>query len=299
MLLDPNNKIKFGINPIGWRNDDMPWLGKENNLRQLLSEVALSGFQGTEVGGFFPDAEELNYEINLRHLQIAGQWFSSYIVRDGINQTGKEFSEFCEYLQSLNAHIAVVCESTYNIYSLDDKNLYEEQPHLTENEWTELANGLNELGKIAAKYDIKLAYHHHLGTVVQTKDEVDKLMSMTDPDLVGLLYDTGHAYVSDGEYMDILKRHISRIKHVHFKDVRDTQLLESKNKGMTFRESVLNSVFTVPGDGNLNFKKVYDELVKNNYSGWIMIEAEQDPSKANPLEMAIKGSNYILNKLLK
>ncbi|MCP0888103.1 TIM barrel protein, partial [Ligilactobacillus sp. WILCCON 0076] len=158
--------------------------------------------------------------------------------------------------------------------------------------------GLNHYGEIAAKYGIKVAYHHHMGTGVQTKEETDRLMENTDPKLVGLLYDTGHISVSDGEYLPLLKAHIDRIVHVHFKDVRKDKEKDSRQRGLTFQGSFLNGMFTVPGDGNLDFKPVFKELLEHNYKGWIVVEAEQDPEKANPLEMAQKAHRYIENELL-
>lgn len=137
-----------------------------------------------------------------------------------------------------------------------------------------------------------------MGTVVQTKEETDRLMANTDPDLVGLLYDTGHIYVSDGDYMSLLNDHIDRVVHVHFKDVRKDKEKEAREQGLTFQGSFLHGMFTVPGDGDLDFKPVYDKLIENNYKGWIVIEAEQDPDKANPLEMAQIARKYIDTKLI-
>ncbi|MFC6323870.1 myo-inosose-2 dehydratase [Companilactobacillus baiquanensis] len=299
MASDVKNDIKWGIAPIGWRNDDIPSIGADNNLQQLLSDIVVSGFQGTEIGGFFPGPEKLNYELKLRNLQIAGQWFSSFILRDGLDKASEAFEKHCQYLKAVNAPVAVVSEQTYTIQQSDTKNIFTDKAHMTDKEWDELCNGLNHYGEIASKYGIKVAYHHHMGTVVQTKEETDRLMANTDPKLVGLLYDTGHIAVSDGDYMSLLKDHIDRVVHVHFKDVRLAKEKECREKGMTFQQSFLNGMFTVPGDGDLDFKPVFKELVDNNYKGWIVVEAEQDPDKANPLEYALKAHNYIENDLLK
>lgn len=142
---------------------------------------------------------------------------------------------------------------------------------MNDQEWDQVCAGLNEYGRIAAKYGIKVAYHHHaIGTVVQTKEETDRLMANTDPQLVGLLYDTGHIYVSDGGYLSLLKDHLDRVVHVHFKDVRKAQEADSKEKGLTFQGSFMNGMFTVPGDGDLDFKPVYQLLKDNGYKGWIV-----------------------------
>ncbi|MBC1499260.1 myo-inosose-2 dehydratase [Listeria weihenstephanensis] len=289
--------ITWGIAPIGWRNDDIPEIGAGNTLQHLLSDIVVAGFEGTEVGGFFPEADVLNKELALRNLRIAGQWFSSFIIRDGVDSAKKAFTEHCAYLKKVNANVAVVSEQTYSIQGLT-KNVFTEKPHFTEQEWTQLCEGLNELGTIADAHDLKLVYHHHLGTGVETLAEVDQLMDGTDPARVHLLYDTGHIFVAEGDYMALLEKHIDRIAHVHFKDVRKDVMAACKQEGLSFLQSFLKGMFTVPGDGCIDFVEVYNRLQKSGYSGWIVIEAEQDPAVANPLEYALIARKYIDENLL-
>ncbi|KSU79823.1 inosose dehydratase [Fictibacillus enclensis] len=292
-----NQRISWGIAPIGWRNDDIPEIGAENTLSHLLSDIVVADFEGTEVGGFFPEAHVLNKELQLRNLRIAGQWFSSYIIQDGVEAATHAFHKHCEYLKEVHAAVAVVSEQTYSIQGTG-KNVFTEKPSFTDEEWDQLCQGLNELGKIAAEYDLKLVYHHHMGTGVQTLEEVDRLMENTDSNAVHLLYDSGHIYVSDGDYMTLLNKHIDRIKHVHFKDVRQAVKDQCDKDGRSFLQSFLAGMFTVPGDGCIDFTKVYNKLLETQYSGWIVIEAEQDPSIAHPLEYALKARKYIDEKLL-
>jgi len=292
-----NKKIAWGIAPIGWRNDDIPEIGAENTLSHLLSDIVVAGFEGTEVGGFFPEPNVLNKELQLRNLKIAGQWFSSFIIRDGVEEASKAFHKHCEYLKAVNAAVAVVSEQTYSIQGTD-KNVFNEKPYFTDEEWDQLGQGLNQLGKIAEEYGLKLVFHHHMGTGVQTLAEIDRLMENTDPNHVHLLYDTGHIYVSDADYMTLINKHINRIHHVHFKDVRQAVKEQCEREGKSFLQSFLTGMFTVPGDGCIDFTEVYKTLLETNYSGWIVIEAEQDPSVAHPLEYALKARNYINEELL-
>lgn len=285
--------IHIGIAPIGWRNDDIPEIGKENTYKQILSDAALAGFEGTEVGGCYPtDAKELNKELGLRNTRIIGQWFSGYIIRDGVQKAAEEFHKHCAFLKAVNADIAVYSEQTYSIQGTE-KCVYTEKPSFTDEEWTNLAEGLNVLGEIANSYDLKLAFHHHMGTGVQTKEEVDRLMQTTDPSKVHLLYDTGHIFVSDNDATSLLYEHFSRIAHVHFKDVRTDKLTTCKQGHKSFLDSFLHGLFTVPGDGSIDYAPIYDYLIAHQYKGWIVIEAEQDPKIANPLEYALKGKNYM------
>lgn len=292
-----NSKILWGIAPIGWRNDDIPEIGSENTCSHVLSDIAFAGYAGTEVGGFFPGANILKKELELRNLKIAGKWFSSYIIRDGIDSVIKVFRQHCQYLKDLNADVAVVSEQTYSIQGTE-KNVFAEKPNFTNDEWRELCRGLNILGKIAEEYNLKLVYHHHMGTGVQTLGEVDRLMENTNPNHVHLLYDTGHIFVSDDDYMTLLNKYIDRIKHVHFKDVRKDIKEQCKKEGKSFLQSFLSGIFTVPGDGCIDFVPVYKKLLDAGYEGWILIEAEQDPKKAHPLEYALKGKKYINTILL-
>ncbi|MEH6908671.1 myo-inosose-2 dehydratase [Neobacillus drentensis] len=292
-----NKKISWGIAPIGWRNDDIPEIGADNTLSHLLSDIVVAGFEGTEVGGFFPEPKVLNKELQLRNLKIAGQWFSSFIIRDGVEEVSKAFHKHCEYLKAVNAAVAVVSEQTYSIQGTD-KNVFKEKPYFTDQEWDQLCQGLNELGKIAKEYDLKLVFHHHMGTGVQTLAEIDRLMENTDPNYVHLLYDTGHIYVSDNDYMTLLNKHIHRIHHVHFKDMRQAVKEQCEIEGKSFLQSFLAGMFTVPGDGCIDFTQVYKKLLETNYSGWIVIEAEQDPSVAHPLEYALKARNYINEEII-
>ncbi|MCC9021960.1 myo-inosose-2 dehydratase [Bacillus nakamurai] len=289
--------ILWGIAPIGWRNDDIPEIGAGNTLQHLLSDIVVARFQGTEVGGFFPEPSILNKELGLRKLRIAGKWFSSFILRDGIEKTAAEFTEQCKYLQEVGADVATVSEQTYSVQGLDI-DVFKKKPYFTNEEWETLCNGLNRLGKIADEHGLTLVYHHHLGTGIQTAEEVDRLMEHTDPAHVHLLYDTGHAYISDGDYMSMLNKHIDRIKHVHFKDARLDIMEQCKKEGKSFQQSFLQGMFTVPGDGCIDFTDVYRTLLKHDYSGWIVIEAEQDPDVANPLEYALMARQYIDRELL-
>lgn len=289
--------ILWGIAPIGWRNDDMPEIGAANTLSHLLSDIVVAGFDGTEVGGFFPEPAVLNKELKLRNLKIAGQWFSSFIVRDGIEQVSEDFRIHCAYLKEVNGAVAVVSEQTYSIQGME-QNVFAEKPHFTDGEWDVLCEGLNKLGAIAEEYGLQLVYHHHLGTGVQTLEEIDRLMNRTDPNYVHLLYDTGHIFVSEGDYMTLVEKHISRIKHVHFKDVRDSVMNECRQRGHSFKDSFLAGMFTVPGDGCIDFKQPFEVLKKHGYAGWIVIEAEQDPDVAHPLEYALIARAYLDESLL-
>jgi inosose dehydratase len=164
---------------------------------------------------------------------------------------------------------------------------------MNDDEWELLANGLNKLGEYALNKGIKLVYHHHMGTVVQTNYETDKLLKMTNEKYVFLLFDSGHYALSGANPANELKKHIKRVKHIHLKDVRTNKISDVKNKNMSFLDAVKFGIFTVPSDGNIDFQSIFNIIKDNNYNDWLLVEAEQDPAIANPFEMAKKAYKYI------
>lgn len=293
---DPHG-ITWGMHPIAWRNDDIKEVGAFNTLEDELLDLADLGYHGTEVAGWYPSKEITKERADARGIKIVAQWFSSFIVRDGIDAVIPEFTETCEYLEYLGATRVVVSEQTGSVQGERDVCIFTNKPTLNEEEWKKLAEGLNVLGDIAHEHGLELVYHHHLGTVVMTKDETVKLMDLTDPSKVSLLFDTGHAFVGDGDVMGLLEATIDRVKHVHFKDVRPEKMEESKKLERSFLDSFLNGMFTVPGDGMIDFTEPYKFLIDHGYDKWILVEAEQDPAVANPHEYGEKARTYIESTL--
>lgn len=295
-MLD-KNKVKLGIAPIAWTNDDMPELGGENTFEQCVSEMALAGFTGSEVGNKYPrDTEVLKKALNLRGINIAAAWFSSFLTTKPLEETVVEFIKHRDFLHAMGAKAVVVAEQGHSVQGMMDTPVFSKKPYFTEEEWNKLARGLEELGKLAAEKGMKVVYHHHMGTGVQTLEEIDKLMEMTDPSLVYLLFDTGHLTFSDVNPEVVLKKYINRIKHVHLKDIRKEVLDKVKSEDMSFLNAVKSGTFTVPGDGMIDYDPLFKILDENNYEGWFIVEAEQDPAKANPLEYAIKARKFIAEK---
>ena len=292
-----SEKVKLAIAPIAWTNDDMPDLGSENTFEQCVSEMALAGFTGTEVGNKYPkDTAVLKKALELRGLNVASAWFSAFLTTKPFEETKTEFIKHRDFLHAMGAKVIVVSEQGHSVQGQIDTPVFDKKPVFTDEEWKNLADGLNKLGEIAKAKDMKIVYHHHMGTGVQTEEEVDKLMSMTDETLVYLLYDSGHLKFSGEDTISVLKKYINRIKHVHLKDTRPEVVEKVKNEKWSFLKAVREGAFTVPGDGCIDFEPIFKILDENNYEGWFVVEAEQDPAKANPLEYAIKARKYIKEK---
>ena len=287
--------VKLGIAPIGWTNDDMPDLGKENTFEQCVSEMALAGFTGCEVGNKYPrDVEVLKHKLSVRGIQICNAWFSTFFVDGKKEETIKEFIKHRDFLHAMGAKVTGRSEQSRSIQGTT-KTVLKEKTVFTEEEWQLLAEGYNELAKLAGEKGMKVCLHHHMGTGIQTPAEIDKYMEVVNDD-VYLLFDSGHIYYSEGSQkamLDVLEKYIDRICHVHLKDVRDEVVAEVKANDLSFLEGVRKGTFTVPGDGVIDFRPIFDILEKHNYKGWMVVEAEQDPAIANPFEYAVKGRKYI------
>ncbi len=288
------DKIKLGIAPIGWTNDDMPALGGENTFEQCISEMALAGFTGCEVGNKYPkDTTVLKEALDLRGMRIASKWFSSFLATKPYEETEAEFLKELDYLSALGADRINVSEQSHSVQGNEELSIFDNKVYFTDEEWDKLCDGLNRLGKLAAERGFKVCFHHHMGTGVQTIAETERLMDNTDKDYVFLCYDTGHFTFSGEDPLYILRKYPERIGHVHLKDVREEVLKKATEGKWSFLKSVREGTFTVPGDGCVDFKSVFEELDKQGYEGWLLVEAEQDPARANPFRYAKMARGYI------
>lgn len=294
-MLD-KNKIKLGIAPIGWTNDDMPDLGAENTFQQCVSEMALAGFTGCEVGNKYPkDTAVLKKALDLRGMQICNAWFSTFLTTKPYEETEKEFIKHVTFLKEMGAKVVGVSEQGHSIQGTE-LSIFDDKYVMNDDEWDMLTTGLNKLGKVAKDMGIALTFHHHMGTVVQTAAEIDRLMENTNPDLFSLLFDSGHLAYCGEDYMAVLKKYAKRIKHVHLKDIRPDVISKVKEEKLSFLQGVRLGTFTVPGDGAIDFAPIFDVLAETGYEGYVLVEAEQDPAIANPFEYALKARKYIAEK---
>ena len=288
-------KVKLGIAPIAWKNDDMPDLGKENTFEQCVSEMALAGFTGSEVGNKYPkDPEVLKKALELRGVEICNQWFSSFLLTKPFEEVEAEFRAQLAFLKAMGSKIIGASEQSYSVQGQMETPVFGHKYVMNEEEWNTLCTGLNKLGKIAKEeYDISLTFHHHMGTVVQTAEETERLMEGTDPEYVSLLFDSGHFAYCGEDPVAMVTKYVNRIKHVHLKDIRPDVVAKVKAEDMSFLAGVRAGAFTIPGDGCVDFKSIFKVLEDADYEGYMVVEAEQDPAKANPLEYAIRARKFI------
>ena len=292
------NKVKLGIAPIAWTNDDMPDLGKENTFEQCVSEMALAGFTGSEVGNKYPkDPEGLKKALELRGVEICNQWFSRFLITKPFEEVEKEFRAQLTFLKAMGAKVIGASEQSYSVQGQMDTPVFGHKYEMNDEEWDTFCTGMNKLGKIAKEeYGIALTFHHHMGTVVQSLAEVDRMMENTDPEYVSLLFDTGHFTYCGEDPLEVVKKYVHRIKHVRLKDIRPEVVEQVKKENMSFLAGVRAGAFTIPGDGCINYDPIFKVLEDAGYEGYMVVEAEQDPAKANPLEYAIRARKFIAEK---
>jgi len=289
--------IYFGCAPIAWTNDDLPELGKKNTFEQCISEMALAGYEGTEIGNKYPkEPSELLEYLDSRNLRVASAWISLFLTTEPFEKTAELFIKHRDFLYEVGAKVIVVCEQGKSIQRDVNKSVFTKKPEFSEKEWSLLIEGLNRLGVLAKEKGMEIVYHPHIGTGIQTDSEIQRLMEETDQDKVSLLYDTGHLALSGENPIEIFEKYKHRIKHIHFKDIRQSTAQIARLENDSFLMSIKKGIFTVPGDGYIDFAPIMKAIGNFGYQGWIIVEAEQDPDKANPFRYAMKAKKY-LNRL--
>lgn len=280
--------IRWGVSPIAWANDDMPELGGDTTLDQLLTDVKEIGFDGVELGNKFPrDPAELKPIMQRYGVDIVGGWYSSnLLVRDADAEIAA-LQKHLGLLEAMGSSVFILAETSNAVHGNRGSRL-DTHPVLTHDEWTMFGERLNAVASYIKGRGLRFAYHHHLGTAVETKRELDTFFSVTD-DHVGLVLDTGHALYGGIEPIDVITSRPERVAHVHCKDVRTTKHTEFYANGTSFLDGVVGGMFTAPGDGDYDYAPFMQALADMNYSGWIVIEAEQDPAIANPREYSQLG----------
>ncbi len=292
--------VRIGINPLSWMNDDLPSLGGETPLETALREGKQIGYEGFELGNKFPkDGPGLKAKLDEFGLACVSGWYSGFLAEVPADQTDEQSVaaeiERCRAhmskLQYNGVKVVVYGECAGTVQGQMDTPVNRRPQFASDEAWQRYAKRLDAFGAhLIATYGIQLAYHHHMGAYVESPADVDKLMALTDPAKVFLLFDTGHAYFGGAANpTDLLKKHVSRVVHVHCKDVRTPVINLARNEQWSFLHGVLNGIYTVPGDGAIDYATVLRTLREAGYEGWLVVEAEQDPAVAPSYEYAEKG----------
>ncbi len=288
--------VRIGINPLTWTNDDMPELGGGTPLENCLAEAREAGYEGIELGHKFPrTAAELGPILDRHGLALVSGWYSANLMERTVEEEIAAVGEHLTLMADMGCKVMVFAEIGGSTHG-DREAPMSARPTLSDDEWAPFGERLTRVGEHLAARGVAMAYHHHMGTVIETEAEIDRLMACTG-EAVGLLLDTGHLSFSGADPAAVAARHGRRINHVHCKDVRADVLDKARGGDMSFLDAVLEGVFTVPGDGAVDFTKVLAALRPFSYSGWLVVEAEQDPAKAHPLTYARMGHEGVRSAL--
>ena len=288
--------VRIGVNPLSWMNDDLPSLGGETPLETALAEGKEIGFEGFELGNKFPkDGPGLKAQLDAFGLACVSGWYSGELADD--TKAGTVDAEIArchahmDKLRFNGVKVVVYGEVAGSVQGQIDTPVSQRPQFASEAAWQAYAERLDAFGAhLKSRYGITLAYHHHMGAYVESPADIDRLMALTDPAKVGLLFDTGHAYFGGAADPNaLLKRHVARVVHVHCKDVRPALIAKARNDGWSFLNGVIAGTFTVPGDGVIDYDAVLGTLHTAVYQGWLVVEAEQDPAVAPSYAYAKKG----------
>ncbi len=286
--------LRIGANPIGWSNDDMRELGGDTPLETCLAEARSVGFVGMELGHKFPRTPDaLKAALAPFDMACVSGWYSAELLRRDATAELAALRPHLELLKAMGSDVLVFAETSNAIHG--DRGIpLSRRPELGELEWTQFGERITDVADATLAEGVRLVYHHHMGTVVQSQDDIDSLMLNTGPS-VHLLLDTGHATWGGADPAWLATLYRERISHVHTKDVRANVSAKADAADWSFLDSVLAGVYTVPGDGGVDFAAVFRALP--GYDRWVVIEAEQDPAVANPLEYARKGYAHLTRVL--
>jgi len=283
---------RIGINPISWTNDDLPHVGDDISLETCLREAREAGYRGVELGRRFPRTPRALAPILEEHgLELVSGWYSLQLLSRDIESEWGAMQSHLELLRALGCELMIVAEVTGCVHG-DRHARLSRRPQVPRSRWPRFGADLSELGRRLREHGLLMAYHHHMGTVVQTASEVDELLRHTSSD-VGLLLDTGHLVFAGDDPVAVAEKHCARIVHVHCKDIRPKVLERSLNRDASFLDAVLDGVFTVPGDGCVDYARVLEPLARARYAGWWVVEAEQDPAVAEPARYASLGFRHL------
>jgi len=284
--------VRLGINPIGWTNDDLPELGDDIPLEVCLREAREAGYAGIELGRKFPRrAQELGPLLARHGLSLVSGWYGARLRERSAEEEIEAMHGHRELLTALGCQVMVFAEVSGTVHGRQEIAL-SRRPTLGAGEWARLGERLTQVAEHLHGCGLRLAYHHHMGTVVQTEDEIDRLMAVCG-EPVGLLLDTGHLAYAGGNVVEAARRHARRLVHVHCKDVRPPVLTRAQDDDRSFLDAVRAGVFTVPGDGAIDYRPLLAVLRSVHYAGWLIVEAEQDPALARPATYARRGFEYL------
>lgn len=293
--------IQIGNAPCSWGVMEFDLQGKTMGFAAVLDEMKETGYVGTELGdwGFMPTHPAmLKQELSARGLSLVSAFVPVALKDPATHQAGVETA-------LRTAHLLAGVAGSAPFIVLSDEN--GKDPYRTMNagrikpgqgmsgdEWMAFTEGVQLIAEaVRREAGLRLVFHHHCAGFIETPAEIDRLMALTDADLVGLCLDTGHCRFGGGDPLAVLQRHYRRIWHVHFKDCQPKVAESSRTEGWDYFESVRNGIFCELGRGEVDFPALKAALDKNEYKGWIVVEQDVLPGMGAPKESASRNRDYL------
>ena len=291
--------IRIGANPIGWSNDDLQEIGGDTPLETCLAEAREAGFEGMELGHKFPrEPQALKAALAPFGMACISGWYSAELLTRDADAEMRHLRAHLDLVKAMGSSVLVFAETSNAIHGDRSKPL-SQRPVMKAGDWAEFGRRITEVAERTLAEGVRLVYHHHIGTIVESAEDIDAFMAATG-EAAHLLLDTGHATWGGADPAALARRYRARISHVHAKDVRRAVMEQAQREDWSFLDAVLGQgselgIYTVPGDGMVDYPAVFREL--KGYSGWVVVEAEQDPKKAHPLTYARKGVAHLKQSL--
>jgi inosose dehydratase len=291
------SEIHLGVSPLSWTNDVLVELGGDIPLETCLKDASEIGYEGVELGRKFPrDGERLLSILSDNGLRLVGGWHSGFLTQRSVEEEWKAASDHVRLLKDCSSRVLVYGECGLMTGPSPWDEPLSRRPDLTEIELSTYAGKLGEFAARLKDTGVTLAYHYHLKMLVESAEDINAFCESTREE-VGLLLDTGHAYAAGADYSEILRKFGTRVVHIHLKDVRRNVLENARKNDWSFNSAVREGMFTVPGDGDIDFSAIGEFIRSSEYRGWVVVEAEQDPAKAPPRLYADNAYQYV-RKLL-
>ena len=293
--------MKIANAPCSWGILEFELKGEPLDYTQVLNEMHAIGYSGTELGdwGFMPtDSEKLRSELKERELTLIAAFVPIPFSDQRLHAQGE-----ARALQHARLLVASGFDTAFIVLS-DDNGTVEQRTQnagqihpehgLTKKQWDTFVEGVHRIAKsVRDEMGLRTVFHHHCAGYVETPDEVDILMQRTDPELVGLCFDTGHYRFGGGNPLDIFEKHAERIWHVHFKDCHPEIVAQTFLEDWGYFGAIDNGVFCELGKGDVDFPTFIAELRKRNYDGWIVVEQDVLPDMGSPYESAKRNFKYL------
>ncbi len=285
-------KVRIGVQPINWSNSDFRDLGGDIPLETCLTEMKEAGYEGTSLGYKFPKSpDQLKPILEKFELQLVSGWHSTYLLEGDFETEKDNLSAHLGFLKAMGSQVVVLAECSRQNF-LDRNSPLTDRPIITkEQEWRKFTTEMEQLGQICHQYGLKPVYHQHMGTVIQSVSDLDRLL--TEAPSLGLVLDSGHLVCAREDLIQVCESYADRIWHVHLKDVRNPIVEKIYSEKLSLYQAISEGVFTVPGDGSIDFKEIVSFLNDVNYHGWLVVEAEQNPEIANPRQYASQARQYL------